>query len=100
MSSEAATNTQAVIGRLAEEAGGLGREIVDVAGHVDEITVRIKQQAEQLSELRMAAGDMADSNLRISGAAEGAERVAAGARTDLNASRAKVDAAINDIRAL
>ena len=43
---------------------------------------------------------MADSNAQISGAAEGAERVAASARTDLNASRARIDAALTDIRAL
>jgi methyl-accepting chemotaxis protein len=98
--SAAASAAHTVISRLAEEAGGLGREIVDVAGNVDDISARIKHQAEQLAELRMAAGDMADSNAQISGAAEGAERVAAGARTDLNASRARVDAALTDIRAL
>lgn len=100
MNDTAASTAHTVIGRLAEEAGGLGREIVDVAGNVDEITARIKHQAEQLSELRMAAGDMSESNTRISGAAEDVERVAASARTDLNASRARVETALNDIRAL
>ena len=89
-----------IMARLATEAGNLGREIVDVAGDTDSITARVKQQAEQLAELRMAATDMAASNARIGTVARDAEQVAAGARSDLEASRAKVDAALGDIRAL
>ena len=77
-----------IMARLATETGNLGREIVDVAGDADVISARVKQQAEQLAELRRAATDMAASNTRISTAARDAEQVAAGARTDLDSSRA------------
>src|SRR5262245_61780515 len=89
-----------IMAKLTTEAGNLGREIVDVAGDTDSITARIKQQAEQLAELRMAATDMASSSSRISGSARDAEQVVAGARSDLDASRAKVDAALGEIRGL
>ena len=89
-----------IMSKLAAEAGSLGREIVDVAGDADVITERVKHQAEQLAELRMAATDMAQSNARIGGSAREAAEVAAGARSELDASQARIDAALGDIRAL
>jgi methyl-accepting chemotaxis protein len=89
-----------IMTQLAAETGNLGREIVDVAGDTDIITARVKRQAEQLAELRMAATDMANSNARIGGSAREAEQVAAGARAELDASRARIDGALGDIRAL
>jgi methyl-accepting chemotaxis protein len=100
MAAEMSAALLPVMGRLVEETGTLGREIVDVAGHVDEISARARQQAEQFAALRTAAADMATSNGRITTAAHEAERTTTTAGSEVEASRARIDAALADIRAL
>ena len=44
-----------VIGEIADEAGKLGIEICDVAGHVEEVAARFKRQSEVCGDLRQAS---------------------------------------------
>ena len=75
-----------IIGKVAEEAGGLGIEIADVAGTVDDLTAHAEQQSESFQQLRDVSDTMAQSNERITTAAENATRSAENATGKVEAS--------------
>jgi len=94
------TNALPVMRQLADQATGLGSEIVDVAGNVEDVAGRVKQQAEQFTQLQSSATAMSACNDRITSAAADAERVATGAGAQVAASRDRIAAAFADIREL
>ena len=47
--------------RMAVEAGGLGIEIVDVAGSIDELSESMRRQAEAFADMQESAGETARS---------------------------------------
>jgi methyl-accepting chemotaxis protein len=89
-----------IIAEVAAEAGKLSVEVADVAGHVDDVTARVKAQADLFKDLREAAVALGTSNSKISRAAVAADKAATTATQDMNSSRARVDASIADIQGL
>ncbi len=87
----------AVIADVAQKAGVLGVEIADIAGHVDDVSARVKAQAALFAELRAAAVELSGSNERIAAAAAEAERVTTTASKDMDGSRAKVAESLGEI---
>jgi methyl-accepting chemotaxis protein len=85
---------------IAEQAGKLGIEICDVAGNVEEVTVRVKRQAELFEELRAVAGETTAGNERIAGAARHAQEVAGHATGQMTNSLETVNASLKDIHGL
>jgi methyl-accepting chemotaxis protein len=85
---------------VATEAGKLSVEVADVAGHVDDVSARVKVQADLFKNLRDAAVELGTSNSKISRAASAVDKAASTATQDMNASRARVEASIADIQAL
>ncbi len=89
-----------LMNRLAEETGGLGIEIVDVAGNVDELSERVRGQAEAFKGLLESAGQMASCNNEIAAAAQSTHDFAGQAAAEIDSSRDQIGASIKDINAL
>ncbi len=99
MSGDAATETGIIEG-LAREAAGLGVEIVDVAGNIEEISARVEQQAHSFRGLVENAGQVNESNRRIAGAAGHAREKASETASSVRGSEETVRNAVKDIHAL
>ena len=91
---------RAIIDGLAREAAGLGVEIVDVAGNIEEVSARVEQQAHSFRGLVENAGQVNESNSRIAMAADHAREKAAETATSVRGSEETVRTAVNDIHAL
>ena len=93
-------NRTFLIGDLADEAGKLGVEIADIAGHVDEVYGRIDHQARVFAQLRDTGTRMSASTDRIRQAATVARTVTDRARQDVDGSRGRIEQSLTDIHAL
>ena len=100
MSDDAAAAEAGIIESLAREAAGLGVEIVDVAGNIEEVSARVAQQARSFRDLVASAGEVNDSNRRIATAADRARERASETATSVRGSEETVRNAVNDIHAL
>ena len=89
-----------IINALAEDAAGLGIEIVDVAGNIDEVSSQVAQQAKAFAGLVANAGDVNESNSRIAEAASQAREKAAETAENVRGSEETVRQAVGDIHAL
>src|SRR3546814_5675254 len=83
MSGDAAAAEARIMEGLAREAAGLGVEIVDVAGNIEDVSARVAQQALSFTGLVASAGEVNDSNRRIATAAgQAREKAAQTARSE------------------
>lgn len=92
--------TDTAVARIADEAGSLGVAIADVAGHVDDVTLRLAEQARLFGELRDQARGMAAGNREVANAAATAVQVSDRARGMMTGSRDQVDRALREILSL
>lgn len=90
----------ALIGEVADEAGRLGIEICDVAGHVEEVAARVKRQAEVCADLRQAAAATMSGNHGIAVAAREAREVSKRAGAEVSGSRETVEVSLAEIRGM
>ncbi|RDD62826.1 methyl-accepting chemotaxis protein [Ferruginivarius sediminum] len=86
--------------KLAEETGGLGIEIADVAGNVDDISGRVREQAQELHGLLNSATEVSTNNSRIAEAARSSREEAEGAAKEVETSRSTVEESLKDIHDL
>ena len=98
--SDAAKPSANLMNRIAEEAGGLGIEIVDVAGSIDELSERVRRQAESFTSLRESAGQTAKCNDDIAAAAQSTHDFAQQASSEIESSHHQIGAALNSINDL
>jgi methyl-accepting chemotaxis protein len=96
----AKSNGDAVIADVARQAGALGLEIADIAGHVDDVSARMAAQAELFKGLRSAAQELSTSNARIATAAQETAAVTDAAGREMGTSRAKVQDSLDQIAQL
>ena len=89
-----------LIADVAEEAGKLGVEIADVAGHVDDVNARVLRQAEVCAGLRQSTHQMTVSAESIAAAAAQARQVTGNARRSVQLSHGRLSAALSDIHGL
>src|SRR5258706_1430950 len=89
-----------VIGEIADEAGKLGIEICDVAGHVEEVAARVKRQAEVCGDLREAAAATKSGNHGIAVAAREAREVSRRAGAEVAGSRETIEISLAEIRSM
>lgn len=89
-----------IIQKVAADAGGLGVEVVDIAGHVEEVSGRVRQQSELFRELLGIAQQMRSSNKGVGAAAQRARQVAAAAGREVESSRATIGDSLTDIHEL
>ena len=93
-------NKLEVIGEIADEAGKLGIEICDVAGHVEEVAARVKRQAELCGDLRETAAATTRGNHGIAVAAREAREVSRRAGAEVSGSRETVEVSLEEIRSM
>jgi len=89
-----------LISAVAQEAGTLGIEIADVAGSVEDVSLRMAKKTEIFAGLRTAAADMSSNSDRIVSAAKTARAVAHDALTEVQGSRTRLNHSLSDIKAL
>jgi methyl-accepting chemotaxis protein len=89
-----------VIGEIADEAGKLGIEICDVAGHVEEVAARVKRQAELCGDLRETSAATMSGNHGIAVAAREAREVSRRAGAEVAGSRETVEVSLAEIRSM
>ncbi len=85
---------------IAEEAGGLGIQIADVAGTLTDIGQRVARQSELAQTLKANSAALSQANGAVSEAAGEATRVAARLASEASGSRARIDASLRDIHGL
>ena len=95
-----APDANAILHRIADQAGKLGMEICDIAGDIDGTAARVKRQAELSQALRGKAAETAVGNERIAAAVQQARDVADRAASDVAGSREAVQASLNGIHGL
>lgn len=91
---------EVALAAVAEEAGSLSVELVDVAGNVDDVTTRFADQASTLEQLAAAADEIRGHNGRVAETAAAVGERARAAGVEVDASRARVDGALEDVRGL
>ncbi len=85
---------------LARRVGGLGVEIADIAGNIDEVSKRIGQQSHGFKELHQVTQDLVRANRDIDEAARESQTAAGAAGIEVGHSRESVDATAGHIAAL
>jgi methyl-accepting chemotaxis protein len=88
------------VSEVADQAGRLGIEICDIAGHVEEVAARVRRQADVCASLQTAAGATMRGNHDIAASAREARGVAAKASAEVAASRETVKVSLEEIRGL
>ncbi len=89
-----------LVADLAHRIGGMGVEIADIAGNIDEVAHRIEQQSVQFKSLRTTTETMVAANREIDDAAHSAQSATATASTEVNQSRDSVESTSSHIGAL
>ncbi|MBV9522219.1 MAG: methyl-accepting chemotaxis protein, partial [Alphaproteobacteria bacterium] len=85
---------------IADQAGKIGIEICDIAGHVEEVSQRVKRQAELFADLRAAAAETNAGNERIAAGAMHVHEVAEQTTSDVTAARFTVGKSLEGVRSL
>lgn len=93
-------SSRSLVADVAEQAGGLGIEICDVSGHVDEVAARIAQQTEVCHMLRESAAVTMRGNHRIAEAAQLVRSVSANASSAMARSQRTLEESLADIHGL
>lgn len=86
--------------RIAGHAGKLGIEICDVGGNVEEVALRIKEQADLFPHLLKATADTNAASNRIAEAAREAQNAADRGCGEIAASRQAIEASLKGIHGL
>ncbi len=89
-----------LIADIASEAGNLGIEIADIAGHVEDVNGRLGHQANVFAQLRETGTKMSQSTMRISAASLVARNVTEQARQEVESSHDRVQRSMADIHSL
>ncbi|MCG5241706.1 methyl-accepting chemotaxis protein [Azospirillum doebereinerae] len=89
-----------LIADIATEAGNLGIEIADIAGHIEDVNARVNRQSAVFAQLRDTGGKMSQSTQRISAASTVARHVTEQARQEVDSSHDRVQRSLSDIHAL
>ena len=89
-----------LVAELAHRIGGLGVEIADIAGNVDEVAARTGQQSTQFKALQQVTETMVAANRKIDDAAHAAQGAAGVAGAEVAHSREAVESTSSHISAL
>ncbi|MBK1695835.1 methyl-accepting chemotaxis protein [Rhodovibrio salinarum] len=95
-----AARDRAILQRLAEESGGLGIEVADVAGGIDDLSKALAAQSEELHQLRDSVDQVSQANGRIAENARASRGTAEEAANEVEHSRGTVESSLKDIHDL
>jgi methyl-accepting chemotaxis protein len=93
----ARSDSDRLIGELASPLGSLGVEVADIAGHLEDLALRVSGQAAQFEELHQATESMVAGNREIDRAAREAQRAASTAGGEISESRTLIGSAVEHI---
>jgi methyl-accepting chemotaxis protein len=91
---------RAVLQKLAEESGGLGIEVADVAGGIDDLSKALAAQSEELHALRDTVDQVSQANGKIAESARASRGTAQQAASEVETSRGTVKSSLSDIHDL
>src|SRR3954452_16871226 len=94
------TLSERLIDQLADRIGGLGVELADIAGNVQEVASRVANQSERVQHLQETAETMVSANHDIANASHAVQTTTSAAVGEIAQSRGAVDAAISHISEL
>jgi methyl-accepting chemotaxis protein len=92
--------SERLVDQLANKIGGLGVELADVAGNVQEVAQRVSSQSERLGHLQKTAETMVSANHNIADASQAVHTATSAAVGEITQSRAAVDTAVKHIAEL
>ena len=92
------TDAERLVDRLSDRIGGLGVELADVAGSVQEVTGRMAVQSERFGHLQKTAETMVSANHGIADASQAVHTAASAAVGEITQSRGVVDSAVKHIK--
>ncbi len=99
-SHDAHSGAERLIDEISDRIGGLGVELADVAGNVQEVASRVSHQAERFVHLQTTAKTMVAANHDIASASQAVQSAASAAVGDIAQSRTVVDTAVRHIAEL
>ncbi len=89
-----------LVDQLSNQLGGLGVELADVAGNVQEVASRVSTQSEHFAHLQKTAETMVSANHDIADASRAVQSASSETVDEINQSRGAVEAAIKHIAEL
>ena len=92
--------SERLVDQLARRIGGLGVELADVAGNLQEVAGRVAGQSDQFGGLQQTAETMVSANHGIANASQAVQSASAAAVGEITQSRAVVETAVQHIAAL
>jgi len=92
--------SERLVDQLANKIGGLGVELADVAGNVQEVANRVSSQSERFGHLQQTAETMVSANHNIANASQAVQTATSAAVGEITQSRTAVDTAVKHIAEL
>jgi methyl-accepting chemotaxis protein len=94
------SDSERLVDQLANRIGGLGVELADVAGNVQEVASRFADQSQRFGHLQQTAKTMVSANHDIANASQAVQSATSAAVSDITQSRAVVENAVKHIAEL
>jgi methyl-accepting chemotaxis protein len=94
------SDSERLVDQLANRIGGLGVELADVAGNVQDVAGRVSGQSERLGHLQKTAETMVSANRDIASASQAVQTAATSAVGEITQSRSAVEQAVQQIAEL
>jgi methyl-accepting chemotaxis protein len=94
------SNSERLVDQLANRIGGLGVELADVAGNLQEVAGRVSGQSERFGHLQTTAETMVSANHNIASASRAVQTATSAAVGEITQSRAVVETAVQHIAEL
>jgi methyl-accepting chemotaxis protein len=94
------TLAERLIDQLADRIGGLGVELADIAGNVQEVASRVAGQSERFHRLQNTAETMVSTNRDIANASQAVQSTTSAAAGEIAQSRNAVETAVSHISEL
>ncbi len=94
------SDSERLVDQLANRIGGLGVELADVAGNLQEVAGRVSGQSERFGHLQKTAETMVSANHNIASASQAVQTATTAAVGEITQSRAAVEHAVRHIAEL
>jgi len=92
--------SETLVDQLANRIGGLGVELADVAGNLQEVAGRVSGQSDRFGHLQKTAETMVSANHGIASASQAVQSAATAAVSEITQTRAVVETAVQHIAEL
>ncbi|MEO8317975.1 MAG: methyl-accepting chemotaxis protein [Bradyrhizobium sp.] len=100
LAAAAPSASERLVDQLANRIGGLGVELADVAGNLQEVAGRVSGQSDRFGHLQKTAETMVSANHGIASASQAVQAAATAAVGEITQSRAVVETAVQHIAEL